>query len=343
MKNTLVCAVVVMALASFGGCKLAGKLLKGKGGGGEGAASAVVSDEAREAMGLYATGYNALLDDPKGLVKEYYDAAPLVAPEGSKGGDVDVYSLPIDEKAVAAGKMRLFPRQGFARTKITEARTSFDGAKKAAPSALAGLAPLADAALAGIEKVLAVYEEAQKYCDAQDYKDDKGAKARDLHARMGAAAKAFNGALDALDAELSRVEDQQALSELAQYEAEKGYGYWFRFYNIRAKALLDAEKRASAGGGAAVYEAAFTACGEAYNGLTAFANGKGSGVNTVFKSYADMATAFDSSGKKLLRQFKEDASPEKIDPLADDLVSRYNNLVGMTNSLFKMEDAGLLK
>jgi uncharacterized protein YceK len=91
MKNAI---VVLLVLLSTGGCKLLGKLAKGKGGGGP-SAGAVVSDEAKAAMSRYATGYNALLDDPKELIKEYYDSAPLVAPAGG-AGNADIYALPLD-------------------------------------------------------------------------------------------------------------------------------------------------------------------------------------------------------------------------------------------------------
>lgn len=281
-------------------------------------------DAAQQAMGLYAKGFNALIDSPMEVVKEYEDKIPEAGPPGDDA------------------KPRLFPRQNFAESKLKEAREAFAAAKKEAPKSLDALAPIADRALAGAEKSVKIFTDAHKYYDAEDYKDDQFARGKELHKAMMGAISEFRGAVHELQAGLSKIEDEQAAAELTKFKPDN-YSYWFRFYNQQAKKLVDSVQAANTPEQLAGLEAAFKPVDDALAGMEKFL-GTRNPPNTTFKSYSDSAARFHSTAKKLLRTIKEGKtdSPE-LGQAANSLVTDYNTLVSLANSLYQLEDNDLLK
>ena len=279
---------------------------------------------AQEAMGLYAKGFNDLIADPKQMISEYFDNIPEGGPE-------------------AGSKPHLFPRGGFAASKIKEARESFAAAKKAAPPSLANLAAPADKAIAAIDKVSATFNEAQKYYDAENYKDDKFARGKQLHADMIASSREFQSAIHELENGLSVIEDEQATKEISKYAGSKSYSYWFRFYNMEAKKFLNAVEGASTPEQRAALATAFQPMVTANDEMTKFVASKGPSVNSTFSSYAGTAGSFHATAVKLLRLVKEPKPDEEaIGRETDTLVQNYNSLVGMANTLYQVEDVNAL-
>jgi Protein of unknown function (DUF3829) len=286
--------------------------------------NSTTGEPAREAMGLYAKGFNALIADPKGMITEYFEKLP-------DGPQPD-------------SKPRLFAKQNFATSKISEARDAFVAAKKSAPASLAGLAAPADQALVAIDKVAVAFTAAHKYYDAENYKDDSFAKGKELHGQMVEASKQFQVALHQLEDGLSVIEDQQATDELKKYAGDRGYSYWFRAYNIEAKKFLTAVERADAPEPRAALATAFTPMQKADEELAKFVEAKGTKLNASFKAYVGAAGRYNASAVKLLRLVK-DAKPDEaaIGREFDALVSGYNSLVSMANSLYQLEGADALK
>lgn len=283
--------------------------------------SSTTGEPAQRAMGLYAKGFNALIKDPKQMIEEYFDKIPETGPviEGSS-------------------KLKLFPRQNFAGNAIKTAREAFAEARSSAPATMAELATHADAALAAITKVEATFTAAQKYYDAENYQDDKLAKGTQLHTEMLAATKQFTEALGKLEAGLSKIEDDQAAVEIAKHAGAKGYSYWFRFYNAEAKKFLSAVERGEG------LDAAFAALGASTTELAAFAASKGTQLNATFKTYAGMGETFHGTATKLVRQAKAPTPDEAAaDRERQALVSNYNNLVQLGNSLYDLEAAKALE
>ena len=286
--------------------------------------NSTTGEPAREAMGLYAKGFNALIGDPKQMITEYFDNLP----DGPQVGT----------------KPRLFPRQNFGSSKITEARDAFVAANKAAPPSLAGLAAPAEEALVAIDKVAVAFTAAQKYYDAENYKDDGFAKGKELHAQLVEAARQFQGALNKLEDGLSTIEDQQAVTELAKHTSDRGYSYFFRFYNIEAKKFLHAVERADAPEQRAALATAFAPMAKADAELAEFVTAKGTKLNTTFKAYVSSASSFNASAVKLLRLVKEPKTDEaEIGREVEALVRNYNGLVTMANTLYQLEDVDVLK
>jgi hypothetical protein len=280
-------------------------------------------EPAQEAMGLYAKGFNALLQDPSEMVKEYFENIPQDGPE-------------------AGSAPRLFARQGSATNAIKEAKDAFQAAKAAAPASLASLAPAADKTITAIDKVHATFSAAQKYYDAKDYEDDKFAKGKELHQQMVASSKEFNAAISELQNGLSQVEDQQASAELQKFD-RKDYGYWFRYFNQQAKTFVNKVEA-----GQAQPEEAFKPLDQALTDMTAML-GQKSEPNTTFKAYAGAAERFHSTAKKLVRAVKDggDGKDAKAAQAAQQesrtLIDNYNALVSMAGSLYELEANKLLK
>lgn len=280
---------------------------------------------AQEAMGLYAEGFNTLIKDPKSLIRDYFRSIPDSGP---------------DEKT----KPHLFPHQNSLPNTIKVARTAFDKAKAAAPKSLANLAPAADQSIAAVERLQQVYAAAQKYYEAENFKDDQFAKGKELHAQMIAVTKDFNAAIGKLENGLSSVEDEQAAQELAKFADNKGYSYWFRHFNMQAKKFLGSVETAQTPEQFAKLEEAFQPIATAHDELNKFVAAKSAQVNATFGSYAKQVDSFHAAGTKIVRLAKAPKlEAAEFDREAENLVGRYNNIVGFGNTLYKLEAQGLLK
>ena len=296
MKQFLICAIAICAVA----CKKD---------------QSATGDAAKQAMGLYAKGFNLILKDPRDLVDTYFRTIPEAGP-------------------TVEAKPRLFPSQSMASRSIKDAHAAFDEAKKSAPSSLAELAPEADRAIAAVDKVFATYDDAQKYYESEGYKDDKLAKGKKLHADMLAAAKELDDAIGKLEDGLSKIEDAQAADEVKDRAGTKDYGYWFRNYNLEAKKLLVAARDPKKVGDA------FKAFEAVQTSFTEFVKSKGTDLNSSFQPFARDADSFFNAATKLHRDARDGADLREA---RQSLVSAYNSLISMANSLYQVESAGALK
>jgi Protein of unknown function (DUF3829) len=309
LKTTALWVTLIGSLCLGGGCKKSG-------------AGGQMSDKGKQARSMYAKGYNALLDDPNTMVKDFFSNVP---PQG----------LPKE-----GARVHLFPRGSLTESDIKEAREAFGQAKEIDADELSHLAPLADKALTSIDKVLATFKATKNYYTAEDFKDDKGAKGKKLYGEMKQAAAAFHKALDQMSGALSKLEDAQTLAEIKEHEEDKAASYWFRFYNFKAKQALAAMRKGR-------FPKAFTELETAYNGLTKWKAAAGEGLTKkpaaagAFKSYLNMTDQFYSHSKKFKRLLGE-GDAKKLRRESTQLVSWYNNLVNMGNALFDLEAQGLL-
>lgn len=287
------------------------------------------------AQASYTKGFNLLLNDPRGMIRDYFEAIPA-------GGPPDAILAP-----GGASKPHIFPRQNGAQGAIKEARQAFEAANRAAPGGtpMAELGPPADQTITAIENVYAVFTEAQKYYAAEDYKDDKLAKGKALHLRMMAAAKEFDAAIGALEAGLSKAEDVRAAEDLKRFEGEKGYAYWLRDYPIQAKRFLKAAEKAESQESLNQLAEAIKPLEAVGEGIRAFVAAKGTNLAPPFTGYLTTTDNFGAAAKKLVRAVKEGKAPSSREVIQakQNLNDRYNNLVDLENSMFQVEAAGLLK
>ena len=282
--------------------------------------------EAKKAMGLYAQGFNALLADPKRLITGYFSSLPA-------GKDPDLSRKPS------------LSSSSFVPSKLKEARDAFASAKDAAPTSLASLEAPAQRALTAMDKAVALYDEAYKHYEAEAYKDDGGAKAKQLHAQLTSARKELDDAMAKMGDALSSIEDVQAADELARFADDKDYGYWFRYYNQQAKLYLTQVERAEAPADLAKLPAAAKTLAAASADLVKFTAGKGAKLHTSFRNYAERATTFDAEVAKLTRLIAAGKTfrDRELGDTYDALISAYNGLINTGNALYQVEGVHALK
>lgn len=282
--------------------------------------------DAKRAIGLYATGFNALLADPKRIVSGYFS------------------SLPADKLPDVTKKPSLLDA-GFATSKLKEAKEAFASAHDAAPGSLASLQPAAESALAAADKAVTTYVEAYRYYEAEGFKDDKGAKGKQLHEQMIASSDAFDAAMAKLSDGMEAIEDAQTTDEIKKYASDKDYSYWFRFYSHAVKPLVIAISRASTPAEVAKLPAIVKSLAPVDAELAAFVATKGAKISSSFKTYADDAVTFQAETRKLMRLLEagKTFADSEVDQAADAVVRAFNNLINMGNALYQVEGVNNLK
>lgn len=269
----------------------------------------------------FAEGYNKLIDGPKDLLKDYFR-------------NVDEATGPTEKYRGMGGAFTV-------ERDITDAKKAFAEAKAAAPASMKDMPPLADAALAGAEKVWAVYSEIAKYNEAENFKDDKFEKGKKLHADMIAARDAFNVAIDKFESALDAIENVQSEAELKK-QAKDSMGYWFRFANMEAKKFVGAiTKPEDVAGVKAAVKASFPAWDQVAKDLAAFG---AKATNSIFKSYVDSVERFAATATKLNRNVDDPKTEaDDVSSAIDSIISDYNTLVTMHNTLTEAQANGVLK
>ncbi len=284
-------------------------------------------DTGHETMGAYAAGYNILIDEIPNLLDRYFKNTP---PDGPT------------LKSLTDKKTWLCSGRPFMEMKRKKASEAFEKGKGSANAELKHLVPMADALWTASMEVSSLSEEYCKYIEAEDFKDDQGAKAKEFHARWVAAAEKYSTAQGKFSDELDKIEDQQMVADIEKHAKDKGYGYWFRQFNFKAKQFVAKVRsdRANLSAHTAELE-------PAYNDLSSFSKEKGASLNSSFKSYQRDADSFFAEVKKMNRAVAEakddEARSKAVEDGFDDIVRDYNSLVSMHNSLVELEGYGQLK
>jgi hypothetical protein len=284
-------------------------------------------DTGHQTMSGYAEGYNILIGEVPGLLERYFENTPADGPT---------------LESLTEKKTWLCSGPGFFEMKRTEAKKAFAGAKSSANEELKHLGPMADALWEASMEIVSLSEEYCKYIQAEDFKDDKGAKAKEYHGKWTAVAEKYSQAQHAFSDALDKVEDAQMAKDIEKHAKDKGYSYWFRQFNHKAKAFM-AQLRAEPKS----LPQHYGDLEPVYNELSEFTKGKGAGLNSTFKSYQDTADRFFANVKKLNRSFaeaKDDAAREKVvEERFSSIVSDYNSLVTWYSSLTQAEGYDQLK
>lgn len=293
----------------------------------KGSTTDVTSDRSMQVMNAYVELFNELIDVVPDTLRNYWDQAgdkPLTVEAMTKWGNV-----------ICAGA-------GWMKMKRDQSKDQVDKITRLSSGEFAKMPPLAEA----------MYTTGVAYVDQRDamcayvkggkFKDDQGAGAAGVHDGVAKARDAFNGAVDALAAELDRVQDAQAAAELVKYEADKSYGYWFRYTTIRANDFLRLARRDPVKA-----EANLPALKEALAGFDAFVKGKGATIHETFAGYAKQVDRLKATVDKLAPALAKAKTPtekfEVIDKEFDNLVSAYNTMISLHNVLIEAEGRGDLK
>jgi len=280
------------------------------------------TDTYKEAMGLYAKGYNEIIGNVPDLIDSYGREIPF---ESEPGEGMD--------------RVMLIGGVGVDMA-LKTAQDSFAQAKSTAPDKLKHFAAPADELLTAARGLASVYSEVQKYYQAEDYKDDKYAKGKELHTKFKSAADAYYKAVRTLEADLTAAEDVMMAEELAKHSDKATYGYQWRAVHAQAKKTLNAiERDGATQDEIAKAVDAFTAtCGE----LKTFADGKAD-LHPSFKAFVDTADRYLACLKRMRRAGEE--LPPKKEVMSQELSNAsdaYNNIVGLVNALSQVEQAGQL-
>ena len=284
-------------------------------------------DTGHNTMGLYAKGYNRIIESVPDLLERYFQNTPEAGPT------LETLTQNKSSLCSGIGIMELYRK---------EVQDSFAEAKKSASKELEQLGALADALWGASTEIISLSDDYCKYIAAEDFKDDKGAKAKEYHPKWLAAAEKYDAARNKFSAELDKIEDAQITADIEKHEADKSYSYWFRQFNHEAKRFVDKVRADQVN-----VSTHYSELEPVYNGLTEFSQGKGSGINSTFKAYQSSADRFFADVKKLNRAVadaKDDEGKKKaVEDKFDSLVSGYNGLVSMYNGLTSLESANALE
>ena len=189
-------ATVLVVVALVGACKPKKPEVKDQPAA-EGSTKDLGSDRSMQVMNYYVEFFNDLIKDVPGLTTNYWARA------GEAGLDVDTMTKWGNVICAGAGWMKM--RRDEAKERVAQVERQSSGA-------FAKMPPLAKA----------MYEAGVAYAEQRDamcgyvkgggWKADAGAKAKAIHGDLIKARDGFGAAVDALAAELERVEDAQSLS-----------------------------------------------------------------------------------------------------------------------------------
>ncbi len=285
------------------------------------------SDRSMQVMNAYVEYFNDVIDVVPRMSRGYWDKA------GEAGLTVDVMTRSGNLVCAGAGWMKLQRDKAGDRVAALERQSSGEFARMPA---------LARAMLDASLAYATVRDAMCGYVKGGGYKADAGARAKELHAEMTKAAASWDGAVDALASELERIEDTQSQAELARHEADKGYGYWFRLATIRSNEALRLLRRDAVRG-----EAGLAALTEALAGFTSFVGSKGDKLPGSFAGFATqverLQKALGKLGPALAAARTPVAKRGVVEDASKDLMSIYNTMVGLHNTLVSQEGNGQLR
>ncbi|MEM6991231.1 MAG: YiiG family protein [Myxococcota bacterium] len=254
----------------------------------------------------------------------------------------------VDHEKGLTGKERYI----YGTRELGDQKTCKDGAEKSAglePS-LPDLEAAGKAYITALDATLPLVQEAYKYYDEENYKDDKFAKGLELHPKLVAAWEAF----DKADLQLRTLvkEQNEALleRELVRVEKEEGRKLRFLSKNImaHAKKLMNAAHHES-------WETLdlealtkeLTAFEAAIDETTKYADEhkKESGSIMMYSHFTDAATDLKKQAKALMRRKRDDKPwtkkelkdlgpfPHTVEGHPVNLSKNYNDLIKQSNGL----------
>ncbi|MBM4352843.1 MAG: DUF3829 domain-containing protein [Deltaproteobacteria bacterium] len=313
---------VLLSIALFSSCKavreaaeqVAGQVAKQAAGGDE---------EGEDMLGLYAKGYNAIIGVVPEAVRSYDSAVPMGGEPGPE----------MRKPLLLAGVL--------ADMKLKEAAESFERARAAAPEKFKHMIPMADELMAASKEIMTLYSEAQKYYDAENFKDDGYENGKKIHSKIIPAVGRYEKAVRVLEAALDAEEDKIITEEMKEHESAKSYSYYIRSVHVEAKKAVKVvdDPKSDAAAVAAAAEAFARTCEE----MKGFVDRQAE-PNVTFRAFVDAADRYLASLKRLRRALEaEPREDEAIHRELDLVISSYNSFISLRNSLAELEQNGLLR
>lgn len=196
--------------------------------------------------------------------------------------------------------------------------------------------------------VAPLVDEAYKYYDLKNFKDDAFAKAKSMHGPLIAAFEAFDASATAMHDEVTKLKSGLAERELDRIEKTEGKKLaWHRHkLMILAKAVLDAGADEDAKIDVAKLEKTVKDLEDIETAMEAYAKANPGEAEAMFTMFQSEAQDFLKAAKALHRRLRDKTPYSRGDVMMlernsgwmvegsqDKMVRAYNELVGKSNSL----------
>lgn len=259
------------------------------------------------------------------------------------------YSDWVDPKVGITGK----ETNVYGLYEISDQKQCIDGIKAAADAEPEDteLETVATAYLTALQEAMPIINEAQKYYEEEDYKDDKFAKGKELHPKLLAAFDKFAAADEPFRKLV--VGKNEALQERELVRVEKEEGRKLKFQNkivmSKAKKLVEAsDVKELKLMDLSAYETTLGEYEKAVDEMESYVKDHKAEADSVstFSMFVDQATAMRKAAKDLMRRRRDkpEYTKEEIDYLnqgnehlvegnPDAVMNAYNDLVSRSNSL----------
>jgi len=251
----------------------------------------------------------------------------------------------VDEKTGPTGKERYVG--GVSSIDSDQCIKSLDKAQTMPPS-LPEVQAAAAAYKAALLELVPIATTAEKYYKQNDYKDDKMAKGKQMHAPLMAAFGKFETADKEFDGLVTRMNEDlsgRQLQRLAK-DPKNRLQYLAKLAMARSKELVRmVDVGALKDLDAAKYQAALEGVEKANTELETYATSNKAEVDNVslFSSYISDQEEFIKAGKELMRRKRDnkdfnkesasESSPESVDGHPAQVIDKYNHMINSSNSL----------
>jgi len=263
----------------------------------------------------------------------------------SVSGSRKYYLSWADEKTGPTGKERYVGGVGSIDSDMCI--KSLDKAQ-AMPPSLPEVQAAATAYKAALLELIPIASTAEKYYKQNDYKDDKLAKGKQMHAPLMAAFAKFETADKTFDDLVTRMNEDlgaRQLQKLAK-DPKNRLQYLAKLAMARSKDLIRlVDIGALKDLDAAKYQAALESVEKANTDLESYATSNKAEVDKIslFSSYLGDQEEFIKAGKELMRRKRDnkdfnkesasESSPESVDGHPAQVIDKYNHMINSSNSL----------
>jgi len=330
VRLTLCFLVLVTAVAPAGCKRIVEEAIKAKQRGAEAGAPVAQASDEDQALGEKLNGYirdclNRYSKSIHSAEERYFSwADSKKGPTGKERNVYGVYEISTDPEPC---------RSAIAKS-------------NAAPPKKPDVEKLAEAYSAALVTVVPIVNDAHKYYERGDYKDDKMVRGKQLHAKLVSAFEAFDKADTDLSHLVDQVQEDLDRRELVRIEKEDGRkGHWHTVSTtLMAKPLLHEGAKDVSKINLAALGAASDSFEKQVDAFDAWANqnkAESSGTSSVLRAAKDLVIA----GKNLVRHIRDKkpySSTEKswmgtssgwmVDGSPDAVLDKYNKLIDAYNS-----------
>ena len=306
-----------------------------------------LEDKAQEAA---MAGPEGSPDDQLGMKLQPYIGC-INNTSSSVHRSMDRYFEWVDPEQGPTGSEKLI----FGLFAINDPSPCIDGVAKVAEAEPrdADLEAAGTAYIEALKATVAIVDQAHKYYDQEDYKDDDFAKAKKMHPELVAAFESFTAADKALRDIVVAQNDallERGLQRIEQEEGQKLRWHQAKLMHV-AKSLLEATSAPIENGkmqlDLAKFEPAFEEYEAAVEALSTYTKANQAEASSVilFSQFVSSSEELQKAGKELMRRHRDGGTfteselqdlsrwPERVDGSPMKFMTKYDELVQNSNRL----------